>query len=389
MPQKKHQPEEIVAKLRQVDVLLSQGRSVSEAIRTISVTPFTYYRWRKEFGGLKSDQVKRLKELEKENERLRKAVSDLTLEKLILKEAAFGKLVSPARRRQCIDHAVMKFGVSERLACRVLGQHRSTQRKVPRGRLDDAALTADIVELATRYGRYGYRRITALLQEAGWLVNRKRVERIWRQEGLKVPLRQPKRGRLWLNDGSCIRLRPQYPNHVWSYDFVEDRTHNGRKFRMLNVIDEFTRECIAIRIDRKLKSTDVIDVLSDLFILRGVPGHVRSDNGPEFVAKAVREWITAVGAKTAFIEPGSPWENGYCESFNARLRDELLNGELFYSLAEARIIIEGWRQHYNTRRPHSSLGYRPPAPNAVLWPAAPTQPAAPATSNVAGKPTMH
>ncbi|GGD40419.1 insertion element protein [Aureimonas glaciei] len=297
--------------------------------------------------------------------------------------------MSPARRRQCIDHAVMKFGVSERLACRVLGQHRSTQRKVPRGRLDDAALTADIVELATRYGRYGYRRITALLQEAGWLVNRKRVERIWRQEGLKVPLRQPKRGRLWLNDGSCIRLRPQYPNHVWSYDFVEDRTHNGRKFRMLNVIDEFTRECIAIRIDRKLKSTDVIDVLSDLFILRGVPGHVRSDNGPEFVAKAVREWITAVGAKTAFIEPGSPWENGYCESFNARLRDELLNGELFYSLAEARIIIEGWRQHYNTRRPHSSLGYRPPAPNAVLWPAAPTQPAAPATSNVAGKPTMH
>jgi len=297
--------------------------------------------------------------------------------------------VSPARRRQCIDHAVMKFGVSERLACRVLGQHRSTQRKEPRGRVDDAALTSDIVELATQYGRYGYRRITALLQEAGWLVNLKRVERIWRQEGLKVPARQPKRGRLWLNDGSCIRLRPEYPNHVWSYDFVEDRTHNGRKFRMLNVIDEFTRECIAIRIDRKLKSTDVIDVLSDLFILRGVPGHVRSDNGPEFVAKAVREWITAVGAKTAFIEPGSPWENGYCESFNSRLRDELLNGELFYSLAEARIIIEAWRQHYNTRRPHSSLGYRPPAPNAVLWPATPTRPAAPATSNVAAKPTMH
>ncbi len=140
--------------------------------------------------------------------------------------------MSPARRRQCIDHAVMKFGVSERLACRVLGQHRSTQRKVPRGRLDDAALTADIVDLATRYGRYGYRRITALLKEAGWLVNLKRVERIWRQEGLKVPARQPKRGRLWLNDGSCIRLRPEYPNHVWSYDFVEDRTHNGRKFRM-------------------------------------------------------------------------------------------------------------------------------------------------------------
>jgi putative transposase len=297
--------------------------------------------------------------------------------------------VSPSRRRRCIDHAVRKFGVSERLACRVLGQHRSTQRKAPKGRADDAALTADVIELATQYGRYGYRRIAALLRDAGWLVNVKRVERIWRQEGLRVPARQPKRGRLWLNDGSCVRLRPEYANHVWSYDFVEGRTHDGRKFRMLNVIDEFTRECLCIRIDRKLRSTDVIDVLSDLFILRGVPGHVRSDNGPEFIAKAVREWIAAVGARTAFIEPGSPWENGYCESFNSKLRDELLNGEIFYSLAEARIVIESWRCHYNTKRPHSSLGYRPPAPATVPWPAAPPQPASPATSTVACKPTMH
>jgi len=271
--------------------------------------------------------------------------------------------------------------VSERTACRVLGQHRSTQRKAPKGRADDAALTADIVALATQYGRYGYRRITALLQAAGWAVNARRVERIWRLEGLKVPQTQPKKGRLWLNDGSCVRLRPERPNHVWSYDFVEDRTHNGRKFRMLNVIDEFTRECLAIRIDRRLKSTDVIDVLSDLFILRGVPGHVRSDNGPEFIAKAVREWIAAVGARTAFIEPGSPWENGYCESFNSKLRDELLNGELFYSLAEAKIVIEGWRQHYNTRRPHSSLGYKPPAPAAVLWPATSPEPASPGNTS--------
>jgi transposase InsO family protein len=275
-----------------------------------------------------------------------------------------------------------KLDVSERLACRVLGQHRSTQRKSPKERAVDAALTADIVALATQYGRYGYRRITALLRAAGWAVNVKRVERIWRLEGLKVPSKQPRRGRLWLNDGSCVRLRPERPNHVWSYDFVEDRTHNGRKFRMLNVIDEFTRECLAIRIDRRLKSTDVIDILSDLFVLRGVPGHVRSDNGPEFIAKTVREWIAAVGARTAFIEPGSPWENGYCESFNSKLRDELLNGEVFYSLAEARIVIESWRQHYNTQRPHSSLGYRPPAPTAVLWPAAPP-------SNIAAKPTMH
>jgi transposase InsO family protein len=219
---------------------------------------------------------------------------------------------------------------------------------------DEAALTADIIAFATEYGRYGYRRIAAMLRDAGWVVNVKRIERIWRREGLKVPQKQPKRGRLWLNDGSCIRLRPVYPNHVWSYDFVEDRTHNGKKYRMLNIIDEFTRECLAIRVSRKLRSTDVIDVLSDLFILRGIPGHIRSDNGPELVAKAVREWIAAVGAKTAYIEPGSPWENRYCESFNSKLRDELLNGEIFYSLQEAKVIIENWRRHYNTMIAYSS-----------------------------------
>jgi putative transposase len=282
-----------------------------------------------------------------------------------------------------------ELGLSERRVCQALGQHRSTQRKIPTTPDDEAALTADVIALALQYGRYGYRRITALLREAGWRVNKKRVERIWRQEGLKVPQKQPKKGRLWLNDGSCIRLRPEYPNHVWSYDFVEDRTHDGRKFRMLNIIDEFTRECLAIRVNRKLKAVDVIDVLSDLFILRGVPGHIRSDNGAEFVAKAVREWITAVGAKTAYIEPGSPWENGYCESFNSKLRDELLKGEIFYTLKEAQIVIENWRRHYNTVRPHSSLGYKPPAPEAVLWPAAQPPPAPPATPAVAPRPIMH
>ena len=281
------------------------------------------------------------------------------------------------------------FDVSERFACRVLGQHRSTQRKAPAGRADEAVLTADIVALATQYGRYGYRRITAMLHTAGWTVNVKRVERIWRREGLKVPQKQPKKGRLWLNDGSCIRLRPEYPNHVWSYDFVEDRTHDGRKFRMLNIIDEFSSESLAIQVDRKLNSTSVIDVLTDLFILRGVPGHVRSDNGPEFIAKAVREWIAAVGAKTAYIEPGSPWENGYCESFNSKLRDELLNGEISYSLAEARVVIETWRRHYNTERPHSSLGYRPPAPEVVQWPASQSGPASPATPALAPRPLIH
>lgn len=279
--------------------------------------------------------------------------------------------------------------MSERFACRVLGQHRSTQRKVPTHADDEAALTADIVALAIQYGRYGYRRITAMLRWAGWVVNHKRVERIWRREGLKVPQKQPKRARLWLNDGSCLRLRPQHPNHVWSYDFVEDRTHDKRKIRMLNVIDEFTRECLAIRVSRRLNATDVIDVLSDLFILRGVPGYVRSDNGPEFIAKAVRDWIAAVGARTAYIEPGSPWENGYCESFNSKLRDELLNGEIFYTLKEAQVLIESWRRHYNTLRPHSSLGYKPPAPEALVWPAAQPGPATPATPALALRPIMN
>lgn len=256
--------------------------------------------------------------------------------------------------------------MSERRACAVLGQHRSTQRKVPHAADDEAALTESIVNLARQYGRYGYRRITALLRAEGWRCNHKRVERIWRREGLKVPARQPKRGRLWLNDGSCVRLRPERPNHVWAYDFVEDRTRDGRKFRMLNVVDEFARECLAIRVGRQLKAADVIDVLSDLFILRGVPGHVRSDNGPEFAATAVKGWISGVGARTAFIEPGSPWENGYVESFNGKLRDELLNMEAFNTLAEGKVLIEGWRRHYNTVRPHSSLGYRPPAPETVL-----------------------
>ena len=258
------------------------------------------------------------------------------------------------------------MSVSERRICRILGQHRSTQRRLPQGRADEDRLVADMIELTRQYGRYGYSRIAALLRDAGWQVNDKRVERLWRREGLKVPMKQLKKGRLWLNDGSCVRLRPEYRNHVWSYDFVHHRTDDGRAFRTLNILDEHSRECLAIRVKRKLNSTEVIDALTDLFILRGVPAYIRSDNGPEFIAEAVRDWIKAVGAKTAYIEPGSPWENGYCESFNGRMRDELLNGEIFYSLREAQIIIESWRKHYNTKRPHSALGYRPPAPEAII-----------------------
>ncbi len=226
-------------------------------------------------------------------------------------------------------------------------------------------MVARIIELATQYGRYGYRRVTALLREEGWKVNHKRVERIWRREGLKVPQKQPKRGRLWLNDGSCVRLRPERKDHVWSYDFVAARTSDGRPFRMLTMLDEFTRECLSIVVDRRITSQDVLDRLFDLFVLRGTPEHIRSDNGPEFTAKAVRGWLSKVGVGTLFIQRGSPWENGYIESFNGKLRDELLNGEIFTTLLEAKVLTENWRREYNQTRPHSSLGYRHPAPEAI------------------------
>jgi putative transposase len=222
-----------------------------------------------------------------------------------------------------------------------------------------------MVALATRFGRYGYRRITALLRQEGWRVNHKRVERLWRQEGLKVPQKQPRRGRLWLADGSIVRRRAERPNHVWSYDFVFDRTTDGRPLRMLAIVDEYTRECLAIDVARRLSSRDVLAQLAELCVHRGVPEHIRSDNGPEFAAKAVRRWLSRVGVQTLFIEPGSPWENGYIESFNGKLRDECLNLERFDTLLEAQVLIERWRLEYNHLRPHSSLGYRPPAPEAI------------------------
>ncbi len=262
------------------------------------------------------------------------------------------------------------LNVSERRACKVLGQYRSTQRHVAWVRSDEDALTSAIVELATQYGRYGYKRVTGLLREAGWKVNKKRVERIWRQEGLKVPARQPKRGRLWFNDGSCVRLKPEYPNHVWAYDFVADRTYDGKAYRMLTVIDEFTRECLAIVVEQEDRfqrcSLHVGGSVhppwhSGAHPLRQRSGVLRQ-GGPGVA-------IGRLGVGTLFIEPGSPWENGYIESFNGKLRDELLNREIFCTLIEARILIEQWRRHYNGVRPHSALGYRPPAPETIAFPA--------------------
>ncbi|MEL6394356.1 MAG: IS3 family transposase, partial [Planctomycetota bacterium] len=365
MARRKYSAEEIVNKLREGEVLIAGGATVAEASRQLGISDQTYFKWRREYGGLKTDQAKRFKELERENAQLKKLVAELSLDKRMLQDVAFGKLLSPRKTRDAVHALRARYRVSERRACRVLRQPRSTQRYAPIERDDELPLTRRIIELASAFGRYGYRRITALLRWDGWRVNHKRVERIWRQEGLRVPKKQRKRGRLWLNGGSCVRLRPERRDHVWAYDFVHDRTKDGRPIRLLVVVDEFTRECLSIDVDRKLKSDDVLERLAWLMATRGVPEHIRSDNGPEMTAKVVRTWMKRVGVKTLFIEPGSPWENGYVESLNGKLRDEWLAGERLDTLTEATVLIERWRHHSTTLRPHSALGYGPPPPESV------------------------
>jgi transposase InsO family protein len=261
-----------------------------------------------------------------------------------------------------VDGIRAKYGLSERHACRIVGQHRGTQRYVPTLPADEDGLTRAIVALASEYGRYGCRRVTALLQADGWQVGKDRVQRIWRREGLKVPSRHRPRSRLWLNDGSCVRLRPLHRNHVWSFDFVQAQTHDGRSLRILTLIDEHSRACLALKVARRINSLGVIEALADAMCLHGIPEHIRCDNGPEMISKALRKWVTKTGSQIQYITPGSPWENGYCESFNGKLRDECLRQEIFYSLREAQVVIGLWQNTYNRVRPHSSLGYRPPAP---------------------------
>ena len=259
-----------------------------------------------------------------------------------------------------------KYKISERRACRAISQPRSTQRYELKRLPDEDDLTYRIIELANKYGAYGPKMITGLLRGQGIVVNHKRVERIWREQHLKTEKKQKKKGRLWTNNGSCIRLRPEYPMHVWSYDMVEDKTRDGKKFRILNILDENTRECLACYVARRITSKHVIECLGEVFIQKGMPEYLRSDNGSEFIAKRVRGFLERLGTKPTFITPGSPWENGYVESFNSRMRAEFLNRELFDTLLEAKVLTEQWRVFYNTIRPHSSLGYKPPALQTIL-----------------------
>ena len=248
---------------------------------------------------------------------------------------------------------------SQRRACAIVRIPRSLVRYIARRRKDEAKLVRKIHKLAIRHSRYGYRRITVLLQREGIRINKKRVHRIWKSEGLGLPRRRPKRHRMGSVGG--IVNKAEYPNHVLSYDFVEDRTERGGKLRILAIIDEYTRECLAIRVKPSIPASAVLEVLEWLFLTRGVPKYIRSDNGPEFISKAVCQWLKESGCQTLFIKPGSPWENGYIESFNDKLRDECLNREVFRNGKEAQAIVEAFRQEYNNYRPHSSLSYLTPA----------------------------
>jgi putative transposase len=269
--------------------------------------------------------------------------------------------VSPSRKRVAIRELQEQFAVSERRACPVLDQPRASQRYEAKPRDDEAVLVKRMMELARAHPRYGYRMITAKLRQEGWHVNRKRVYRLWRREGLKVPQKKRKRRRLGASENSCHRRRAEHQDHVWTWDFVFDRTASGRALKWLSIVDEYTRECLCLKVDRSITSEDVIDTLAELFAMRGVPGHIRSDNGPEFIAHAIRRWLAQVEVETLYIEPGAPWENGYVESFHSRLRDELLATEVFENLAAARKLTAAWKEDYNYHRPHSSLGYVAPA----------------------------
>ncbi len=251
--------------------------------------------------------------------------------------------------------------MSERRACRVVGQARRTQRYVPQRRGDEGRLVKRMLELVRRYPRYGYRRVWALLRNEGWRVNRKRVWRLWKREGLKVPQKRHKKRRVGCSANGILRQRATHQNHVWAWDFIFDTTANGRSLKWLSVVEEYTRECLALEVGRTMTATDVVDVVIELVRTRGVPEQIRSDNGPEFIAGEIRSWLGRSRIGTLYIEPGSPWENGYAESFHARLRDELLDLEVFETVAEAQMLAGQWRGEYNERRPHSSLGYRTPA----------------------------
>ncbi|WP_390620331.1 IS3 family transposase [Gimesia maris] len=358
---KRHNPEQIVRKLRDADAMLNAGKDLASVLQTLEVSESTYLRWRNQYGGMKSEEAKRLKQLEDENKRLKELVADLSLDNKMLKYISEGNWLSPSRKRAAVNAIQDEFHVSERRACVALDQPRSTQRYQSSPRSDEPSLVKRMYELVRSRPRFGYRRIARLLQREGWQASFTRVYRLWRREGLKVPQKKRKRRRLGDSRNGCHRLRPEQKDHVWCWDFVFDRTASGSSLKWFSIVDEFTRECLSLKVDRSIRSEDVIDTLAELFSSRGVPQCIRSDNGPEFISKAIQRWLSQLEINSLYIEPGAPWENGYAESFNSRFRDEFLAVEEFESLLTARRLTVAWWEDYNGQRPHSSLGYVTPA----------------------------
>ncbi|MGB3673691.1 MAG: IS3 family transposase, partial [Candidatus Nanopelagicales bacterium] len=364
---RRHTPDQIIRKLAEGNKLLAAGQELSEVCRHVEIAESTWHRWLAQYGGMKANEAKRLKELEAENARLKKLVANQALDIDMLKEIFVGKLLTPNRKRSAVTVLRERFGVSERRACAVVGLHRSTMRLTPAPITDEEAeLRAWLRKFSTDRPRWGWRRAAIAARKAGWAVNNKRVRRLWREEGLRVPQRRKKK-RLTGIGAAVGAMCPIRPNVIWAMDFQFDTTADGRTIKMLNVIDEFTREALSIEVNRSIDADGVVEVLDRLAAQRGAPVYVRFDNGPEFVAHAVNDWCRFNGTGSLFIDPGSPWQNAWIESFNGRLRDELLNSWRFDSLLEARVIIEDWRIDYNANRPHSAHGGIAPTEFALQW----------------------
>ncbi|MDB2198003.1 MULTISPECIES: IS3 family transposase [Mycobacteriaceae] len=364
---RRHTPDQIIRKLAEGNKLLGAGQELNEVCRHLEIAESTWHRWLAQYGGMKANEAKRLKELEAENARLKKLVANQALDIDMLKEIFGGKLLTPNRKRSAVQALRDRFGVSERRACTVVGLHRSTMRLTPPPiTTEEAELRAWLRKFSTDRPRWGWRRAAKMARRAGWQVNNKRIRRLWREEGLRVPQRRKKK-RLTGIGVAVGAMSPIRPNVIWAMDFQFDTTAEGRTLKMLNVIDEFTREALAIDVDRSIDADGVVDVLERLALTHGAPHYVRFDNGPEFVAHAVHDWCRFNSAGSLFIDPGSPWQNAWIESFNGRLRDELLNSWRFDSLLEARVIIEDWRCDYNANRPHSAHGELTPAEFALQW----------------------
>ncbi|WP_404442925.1 IS3 family transposase [Microbacterium marinum] len=357
---KRHTPEQVVRKLGQADRMLADGQDVAAVCRELGVSEQTYYRWRNQFGGLKADDAKRLKELEKQNATLKRLLAEAELEKAALKELAGGKLLGPGRRRAAVAHLVRALQVSERMACRLVGLSRSAYRRPLKGDTvtdPDRALRDWLRAWAKNHPRYGYRRAYHDARAEGWVVNHKKIQRLWRDEGLRVPQR---RRRKRVGSSTVDAATADAPNVVWAVDFQFDADEQGRPIKICSIVDEHTRECIGGLTERSITADRLTAHLEDLVAVRGAPAVLRSDNGPEFISDAMADWA---GTRTglSYIPPGSPWRNGYVESFNSRIRDECLNINSFYSLLHAQVVIGDWKDEYNHHRRHSSLGYLPPA----------------------------